>query len=171
MGNVTHYVICDGGIEIDTSKAVRVRVPAREITPSMTRDGHYEWRPSGMFGQFLNEVWYIPAAWIIPVDDASPLSESGAPEPKPSEGTAELIERLIVANVKLYMVCDEKARLAADPGATKEALRANAAKDVALCKSRAAIRTDLNARLGGEASGESVKQYGDRALQAAFARE
>ncbi len=77
--------------------------------------------------------------------------------PPPSEGVAELIERLVVANLKLWAVCEAKAKAA---GMGVEELRELVEKDLALCKSRAAIRAELNWRLGQEASGESLKMYG-----------
>lgn len=83
-------------------------------------------------------------------------------EPTHSEGLAELIERLVIDNIKLYMVCERKAQLLKDPFVKDQAekLAENMAQDVALCKARALIRKELNERLGQPASGESVKNYG-----------
>src|SRR5438105_2084776 len=79
------------------------------------------------------------------------------PEPPPSsEGVAELVERLLIANLKLWEICKKKASSATVPDAE---LRKLVQDDLDLCKSRAAIRAEINARLGCERSGESVKHY------------
>ncbi len=75
---------------------------------------------------------------------------------QPSEGIGELIERLMIANMKLWAVCDKKANAA---NMSQEDLRVLVADDLNLCKSRAAIRAEINRRLGS-ASGETVKHYG-----------
>ncbi len=80
----------------------------------------------------------------------------GPPE-QPSEGIGELIERLMIANMKLWAVCDKKANAA---NMSQEDLRVLVSDDLNLCKSRAAIRAEINKRLGGVVSGESVKSYG-----------
>lgn len=82
-----------------------------------------------------------------------------------SEGMAELIERLVVANIKLYHVCDQKAGIAKNGYVGSSPMDAQymtsvAQADIALCRSRAAIRAELNQRLGCPVAGESVKAYG-----------
>jgi len=67
----------------------------------------------------------------------------------------ELIEKLAIANIKLYEVCDLKAK--ADT-MTAEQLREMARKDVALCQERARLKNELNRLLGG--TGDEVKSYG-----------
>ncbi len=84
-----------------------------------------------------------------------PAGEPHACE-QPSEGIGELIERLCIANMKLWAVCDKKANAA---NMSQEDLRVLVADDLNLCKSRAAIRAEINKRLGGIVSGESVKSY------------
>ncbi len=76
---------------------------------------------------------------------------------QPSEGIGELIERLCIANMKLWAVCDKKANAA---NMTQEDLRVLVADDLNLCKSRAAIRAEINRRLG-TTSGETVKHYAE----------
>ncbi len=76
---------------------------------------------------------------------------------QPSEGIGELIERLMIANMKLWAVCDKKANAA---NMTQEDLRVLVADDLNLCKSRAAIRAEINRRLGSD-SGETVKHYAE----------
>ncbi len=80
------------------------------------------------------------------------------PAPEPSEGIGELIERLMIANMKLWAVCDKKANAA---NMTQEDLRVLVADDLNLCKSRAAIRAEINRRLGQPVSSETVKHYGE----------
>ncbi len=74
-----------------------------------------------------------------------------------SEGIGELIERLCIANLKLWAVCDKKANAA---NMSQEDLRVLVTDDLNLCKSRAAIRAEINRRLG-TTSGETVKHYAE----------
>lgn len=72
----------------------------------------------------------------------------------------ELIEKLAIANIKLFNVCDEKANAAADPSAySKEQLVDLMKKDIALCKERASLKSELDRLLGD--GGVEVKMYGD----------
>ncbi len=79
-----------------------------------------------------------------------------------SEGIAELIERLVIANLKLFAVCEEKKRLVdleqSGQPVDQHELLDNIRKDLDLCRSRAAIRAEINKRLGSF-SGEVVKTY------------
>ncbi len=125
----------------------------------------------------------MPAEYV-----STPVAEESLAS---SEGTAEVIERLIVnvlkardlytrlvalvplsddvrdriidltlANGELYDLCNEKAAAVARGEKDARYLLVLIERDLALCRSRAMIRADLNRRLGGEASGESVKSYG-----------
>lgn len=72
----------------------------------------------------------------------------------------ELIEKLCIANIKLYMLCDKKVDMAADPlKYSKEEIAALLSKDIALCKERASLKSEINKILG--AGGEEVKMYGN----------
>ncbi len=81
---------------------------------------------------------------------------------EPSEGIAELLERLVIANLKLFAVCEEKKRLVgleqSGQPVDQHELLDNIKKDLDLCRSRAAIRAEINKRLGSF-SGEVVKTY------------
>ena len=79
----------------------------------------------------------------------------------------ELIEKLCVANIKLYHICNTKADIASNPANySKEQMVANAAADIELCKQRGAIKKAIDksindAIITGETSIiDEVKQYG-----------
>lgn len=79
----------------------------------------------------------------------------------------QLIEELIVANVKLYMACEKKFAIAADPGKfSKKEIVENARQDVELCRRRAQLKNKIDAALrqaimsGEVESIEEVKRYG-----------
>lgn len=79
----------------------------------------------------------------------------------------ELIEKLCIANIKLYEVCNKKANAAAHPeDYTKKEMAEIMAADIELCKQRGTYKSEIN-RLIDQAvrSGESdvlreVKKYG-----------
>ena len=80
---------------------------------------------------------------------------------------SELIDRLSITNIKLFKVCDDKAKIAANPSAfSKDEVVEVVRKDIQLCKQRAklknAIDTALNETImsGGTSVTEEVKQYG-----------
>jgi hypothetical protein len=84
--------------------------------------------------------------------------------PKPDIG--DLIEKLVTATVRLYMLCDRKAELAKpktsmtlqESASRVEEMRKLMADDIELCKTRAQLRGEINRALGG--AGDSVKLYG-----------
>lgn len=72
----------------------------------------------------------------------------------------DLIDRLSICNCKLFAICDKKADMAADPlKYTKEEMAAVMSKDIALCKERAALKSEINKLTGF--GGEEVKSYGN----------
>lgn len=75
------------------------------------------------------------------------------------DGIGELIEKLCIANLKLWAVCDQKAAYVDGGEASAEKLRDLMKKDLDLCKVRAQLRAEINARLGGY-QGDNVKSYG-----------
>lgn len=79
----------------------------------------------------------------------------------------ELIEKLCIANIKLFNICDKKVHIAANPGSySKNEITKVMAADIELCKQRAnlkkAIDSAINsAIISGEASViDEVKNYG-----------
>lgn len=79
----------------------------------------------------------------------------------------ELIEKLSIANIKLFKVCDDKAKIAASPGDfSKSEIVAVISKDINLCKQRAKLKNAIDQVInrsimdGGLSSVEEVKQYG-----------
>lgn len=75
------------------------------------------------------------------------------------DGIGELIEKLCIANLKLWAVCDQKAAFVGAGEENAEKLRDLMKKDLDLCKLRAELRKEINARLGGP-QGDNVKCYG-----------
>lgn len=74
----------------------------------------------------------------------------------------ELVEKLQIANQKLFQLCDRKDDAAKNPDKyTKEDLISMATKDIELCKERAAIKSEINKIIHGEKSYEEVKNYGN----------
>lgn len=79
----------------------------------------------------------------------------------------ELIEKLCIANIKLFKVCDDKAKIADNPADfSKTEIVEVMRKDINLCKQRAQLknaidRTVAHSIMKGELSViEEVKQYG-----------
>ena len=79
----------------------------------------------------------------------------------------ELIEKLCIANIKLFMICDDKAKMAAQPGNySKTEMAEVMGKDIKLCRERARLKNAIDRTLSqsimkGELSViEEVKQYG-----------
>ena len=82
----------------------------------------------------------------------------------PSTDFGDIVERLAVANIKLYMVCEEKERLSKmKPSSKEEAsrlsekMRIAMEQDVALCRLRGRLKNMLNQAVGGPFD---VKNYG-----------
>ncbi len=73
----------------------------------------------------------------------------------------ELVEKLTIANIKLYNLCDRKALAANNPGDfSKEELAAIMRKDIELCKERALLKNAIN-KVAGIPSTEEIKSYGE----------
>ena len=79
----------------------------------------------------------------------------------------ELIEKLSIANIKLFKVCDDKAKIATNPGDfSKAEIVEVVRKDIQLCQQRAKLKNAIDVALNdsimkGELSVvEEVKQYG-----------
>lgn len=76
-----------------------------------------------------------------------------------SSNTAEDIERLVTATIKLYNVCEKKAKVANGTlDLSKEELEELMRQDIDLCRQRGALKNAINKALG-QASQE-VKRYG-----------
>ena len=72
----------------------------------------------------------------------------------------ELIEKLCVANIKLFKVCDMKAAMSENPGKfSKQEILDNMAADIYLCTLRASLKNKINAVLGNIVPRE-IKNYG-----------
>lgn len=79
----------------------------------------------------------------------------------------ELIEKLAIANIKLFEICDKKADIAKDPSQFSKAEMVEVMrKDIELCKQRAALKTAIDKKLNeaiitnGASVIEEVKNYG-----------
>ena len=71
----------------------------------------------------------------------------------------EIIEKLCIANIKLYNICDKKAEAARNPGDfTKQELVEIMAQDIKLCRERANLKNAINKATGMDVSDE-VKLY------------
>lgn len=79
-----------------------------------------------------------------------------------TDNIGELFEKLAIANIKLFEVCDQKTRAAS---MTQEELQEMARKDVALCRERAALKTKINKLLGFDHT--EIKSYGDGDIRGA----
>jgi len=76
-------------------------------------------------------------------------------------GLGELIEKLCIANIKLYNVCNEKADMATNPSNySKEEMARVMQKDIELCKQRGSIKSKIDKILMGENAIEEIKKYG-----------
>lgn len=74
------------------------------------------------------------------------------------DNLGDLIDRLSICNCKLFAICDKKADMAAAPlKYTKEEMAAVMAKDILLCKERAALKSAINKL--SERGPEEVKLY------------
>lgn len=71
----------------------------------------------------------------------------------------EVVEKLAIANIKLYNICDEKADASRNPDKyTKEDLVRIMAQDIALCKERANLKNAIRTFHGQGLS--EIKSYG-----------
>jgi ATP-dependent Clp protease ATP-binding subunit ClpA len=104
----------------------------------------------------IDEVFLLLFGVVAPTGEpAVKTQEKETSKPDESAvGVGELIEMLVVANCKLYEVCQQKA----NPDLPSEAeLKDLVRKDVELCRQRSRLRAEINRRLGS--SGDSVKTY------------
>lgn len=79
----------------------------------------------------------------------------------------ELIEKLCIANIKLFQVCNDKANMANNPGDfSKTEMVEIMRKDINLCKLRAQLKNAIDSAvsqsiMNGEISTvQEIKQYG-----------
>ena len=79
----------------------------------------------------------------------------------------ELVEKLSIANIKLYEVCDKKADIAREPGSfSKQEIVDVLRRDIELCKQRAMLKKAIDnavnqAIMDGRTSViDEVKSYG-----------
>ena len=115
------------------------------------------WEPTQDKAEYVGPTKFCPHGIEMSAASACDKCHSGNfLASQPSEGIGELIERLMIANLKLWAVCDKKANAA---NMSQEDLRVLVSDDLNLCKSRAAIRAEINKRLGSVVSGETVKHY------------
>jgi hypothetical protein len=72
---------------------------------------------------------------------------------------AEDIEKLVISNIKLYMVCEKKAQVANGTlDLSKEELESLMKQDIDLCRQRGALKNAINKALGQ--APQEVKRYG-----------
>ena len=70
----------------------------------------------------------------------------------------ELIEKLCIANIKLYNICDLQVAMSKNPADyTKEEIVQAMEKDIILCRERAQLKNTINTTMGFK--GEEVKMY------------
>jgi len=75
------------------------------------------------------------------------------------ENIGELIEKLAIANIKLFNLCDLKAAMAKNPDSyTKQEMAEVFNKDVTLCNQRGALKNKINKFFGVQEA--EVKSYG-----------
>lgn len=79
----------------------------------------------------------------------------------------ELIEKLSIANTKLFTICDKKADMAKNPDDySKQEMADVMRKDIELCKQRASLKNAIDAAInqaiikGGVSAVSEVKDYG-----------
>lgn len=75
----------------------------------------------------------------------------------PSMG--ELVEKLAIANLKLFEVCSQKDELASGILSPEESVSL-AKKDIELCRERAKLKSEINRAFYGRSAIEEVKNYG-----------
>lgn len=76
----------------------------------------------------------------------------------PSMG--ELVEKLAIANLKLFEVCSEKDKLINNNSNIDTTLLAK--KDIELCKERAQLKSEINRAFYGRSAIEEIKNYGGK---------
>ena len=81
----------------------------------------------------------------------------------------ELVEKLCIANIKLFNVCDKKADAAKNPSSySKEEIVAIMKKDIELCKQRASLKNEIDKEIqkyvisGNFDFIEEIKDYGNK---------
>lgn len=72
----------------------------------------------------------------------------------------EVVEKLCIANIKLFMLCDKKDAIVKNPGNYPKGELVKVMKqDVALCKERAHLKNQINKLFGNDI--QEIKNYGD----------
>ena len=73
----------------------------------------------------------------------------------------ELVEKLCIANIKLYNICEKKTQAAENPaGFSKDELIEIMRQDISLCRDRAALKNAINKTAGMNVA-EEIKRYGN----------
>lgn len=79
----------------------------------------------------------------------------------------ELVEKLSIANMKLFALCDKKADIAKDPSSfSKDEVVEVLRRDIELCKQRASLKKRIDQAIndaimnGGTSVIDEVKNYG-----------
>jgi len=76
-------------------------------------------------------------------------------------GTSELIEKLCIANIKLFQLCDKKADMAKSPADYSKADMAKVMRqDIELCKLRGQLKSQIDRLISPEVAIEEIKNYG-----------
>ena len=140
-----------------------VSVSRLAMPPSMTRPPLQSVAPPGSVvicpcGQCLNYAEAIADHWTKGHFD-TPANPAVAVD------VADLVEKLGIANLKLYEVCNKKAELGRQPTPQSQletevfaqASAENMRQDVELCKLRASLKNQINAAFGFV---QDVKLYG-----------
>ncbi len=79
------------------------------------------------------------------------------------ENLGETMEKLCIANFKLYKLCDDKSDAAQYPNTfSPKEMEQMARKDIELCKERAALKSEINRMYKGWKSYVEVKDYGSK---------
>lgn len=76
-------------------------------------------------------------------------------------GPGEMIEKLCIANIKLFKLCDKKSDMAKNPGDyTKAEMVRVMRQDIELCKQRGKLKSEIDRVLMGGDAIEEIKNYG-----------
>jgi len=76
-------------------------------------------------------------------------------------GLGELIEKLCIANIKLYDACNKKANIVKDPRSfSKEEIVRVLEIDIELCKTRGRLKSEIDRQMMGSDAVEEIKNYG-----------
>ena len=76
-------------------------------------------------------------------------------------GVGEMIEKLCIANIKLFNICDKKANIVKDPDSySKEEIVRVLEMDIELCKTRGRLKSQIDSEILGAEAIEEIKNYG-----------